>query len=301
MKFYNIIFIILICVHCIQKQNSFEDQRLLLSTLAIQPAGTPKSFGLNMLINNRIGRGCETRMGNLAADAYANKANATIGFFTSGGIRDDFGIKGTYANGIIPKGTIPTVDLIRKFLPFQGGNLLRLNIQAYRIKQALESASNRLNAKAERNTDDLDGDGPTHGNCWLNPNVSGSGRFFQLSNKFQIELNPSATPLVVSGSGAANTLRITTEGKRIIRIILDGILIYNNTSGDINSGWSSGTTSCTIKGIVFTSSAACNYYSLATDNFNTMEAIQTLPLIQICSKSVMMDQFKFWTQELLQT
>lgn len=267
MKFYFIFLIVLIHINCIQKQNSFEDQRLLLSALAVQPSGTPKSFGLNMLINNRIGRGCETRMGNLAADAYANKAGATIGFFTSGGIRDDFGIKGTYATGIIPKGTVPTVDLFKKFLPFQGGNLLRLNIQAYRIKQALESASNRLNSRGERNTDDLDEDGATHGNCWLNPNVSGSGRFFQLSNKFQIEINPSATALVVTGSGAANSLRVTTEGRRVIRIILDGILLYNNSSGDINSGWSNGTGSCTIKGVTFTSSAACNYYSLATDKF----------------------------------
>lgn len=267
MKSFMILLILILLNGCTQKQNEFEDKKLLLSTLSTQASGAPKSFGLDMLINNRLGRGCETRMGNLGADVYANRANAMIGFYAGGNIRDDFGIKGTYPNGIIPKGTIPTVALIKRFLPFQGGNLLRINIQAYRLKQALESSVGRLNSRAERNTDELDADGPTHGNCWLNPNVSGSGRFLHVSSKLQVEVNPTATAAVVSGSGASNTLRITTEGRRIIRIIIDGILIYNNSTGDINSGWSSGTSTCTIKGTQFIASAACNFYTAGVEKF----------------------------------
>jgi hypothetical protein len=108
---------------------------------------------------------------------------------------------------------------------------------------------------------------PTHGNCWLNPQSTGSGRFFQVSSKMQIEINPQASVIVVSGSAASNTLLITTEGKRVTRIIIDGVLLYNNSTGDINSGWSSSSTSCIIKGITFTSSAACNFYSLGVQKF----------------------------------
>jgi hypothetical protein len=267
MKFNSFIFgCFLLFNQCIQKQNPFEDKSFLLSTVATQASGTPKSFGLDILVNSRLARGCETRLGNLAADVNAYKANATIGFYNGGNIRDEQGIKTIYPTGIIPKGTVPTVELIRKFIPFTGG-LVRINMQAFRIKQALEAAAGRLNVKSERNTDDLDSDGATHGNCWLNPLLGGSGRFFQVSSKMQIELNPSATSTVASGTGASNTLLITTEGKRVTRIILDGILLYNNTTGDITSGWSNSTASCTIKGVTFTTSSACNFYSVGIPKF----------------------------------
>lgn len=264
--FYFLIYILFFLNACIQKQNEFDDKTILLSTLATQTSGAPKSFGLDLLVNSRLSRGCEMRLGNLLADSNAYKANATLGFYNGGNIRDEQGIKAIYPTGIIPKGTIPTLDLIRKFIPFTGG-LVRINMRAYRIKQALESASSRLNAQAERNTDNLDSDGPIHGNCWLNPQTTGSGRFFQLSSKMQIEINPSASTLVITGSAASNTLLITTEGKRITRIIIDGVLLYNNSSGDINSGWSSSTSTCTIKGITFTASAACNFYSVGVQKF----------------------------------
>lgn len=264
--FYILIHVLFFFPACIQKQNEFDDKTVLLSTLATQTSGAPKSFGLDLLVNSRLSRGCETRLGNLLADSNAYKANATLGFYNGGNIRDEQGIKAIYPTGIIPKGTIPTLDLIRKFIPFTGG-LVRVNMRAYRIKQALESASGRLNAQAERNTDDQDSDGPTHGNCWLNPQSTGSGRFFQVSSKMQIEINPQASVIIVSGSAASNTLLITTEGKRVTRIIIDGVLLYNNSTGDINSGWSSSSTSCIIKGITFNSSAACNYYSVGVQKF----------------------------------
>lgn len=263
---YILIQVLIFFTACIQKQNEFDDKTVLLSTLATQTSGAPKSFGLDMLVNSRLSRGCETRLGNLLADSNAYKANATLGFYNGGNIRDEQGIKTIYPTGIIPKGTIPTLDLIRKFIPFTGG-LVRVNMRAYRIKQALESASGRLNAQAERNTENQDSDGPTHGNCWLNPQSTGSGRFFQVSSKMQIEINPQASVIVVSGSAASNTLLITTEGRRVTRIIIDGVLLYNNSTGDINSGWSSSSTSCVIKGITFTSSAACNFYSLGVQKF----------------------------------
>lgn len=251
---------------CIQKQNEFEDKSFFLNALTTQVTGTPKSFGVNIPINSRLARGCETRIGNLTSEAIAYKANATLGIHNGGNIRDEQGIKAIYPDGIIPKGTIPTIDLVKKFLPFTGG-LVRVNMRAYRIKQALESAVGKLNIKAERSIENMDADGPTHGNCWLNPLTTGSGRFFQVSSKVQIELNPSALSAVVSGSGASNTLLITTEGKRVIRIFIDGILLYDNPTGEINSGWNAGSSSCTIKGINFTSSAACNFYSVGIPRF----------------------------------
>jgi 2',3'-cyclic-nucleotide 2'-phosphodiesterase (5'-nucleotidase family) len=105
---------------CIQKQNEFEDKSFFLSALTTQVTGTPKSFGVNIPINSRLARGCETRIGNLTSEAIAYKANATIGIHNGGNIRDEQGIKAIYPDGIIPKGTIPTIDLIRKFLPFTG-------------------------------------------------------------------------------------------------------------------------------------------------------------------------------------
>lgn len=266
MKFFllSIIFSFLLN-HCIQKQNDFEDRQTFLVTLI--STGAPKSFGLDLQINNRIGRGCETRVGNMTADAMAWKANALLGFYGSGSIRDDYGIKNSFPNAIIPKGTVPTLPLLKTILPFDGGDMLRTNMRAYRIKQALEHSVSRLNSQAERNTDNMDADGPTHGNCWLNPNVSGSGRFLQLNSKMQIEVNPTATASVVSGTGAARTLLVVTQGRRVTRIIIDGLLVYNNSTGDINSGWANGVSSCTIKGTMFTSSAACNFYSVGVEKF----------------------------------
>lgn len=266
MKFFIVgLIYILILSNCIQKQDNFEDKQAFLTPLI--SLGAPKSFGLDMLINNRLGRGCEARIGNLIADAIAWKGNASLGFYGAGSIRDDSGIKVIYPTGIIPKGTIPTLDLIKKVLSFQGGEILRINIQAYRMKQMLEHSVMRLNNQGERNTDQLDADGPMHGNCWLNPSVSGSGRFLQVSSKMLIEVKPTATASIVSGTAGAKDLQVTTEGNRIIRIIIDGLLIYNNPTGNINSGWNSGNSTCTIKGNTFTSSAACNFYSAAVEKF----------------------------------
>jgi hypothetical protein len=258
----------LILYSCIQK-NTFDDAALSLTGLIQIPAGStgiPKSFGSDMLIYSRLGRGCETRIGNLMADVVANRAKAELGLYNSGGIRDDFGLLNTYPNRIIPKGTVPSLALIRTFIPFRG-SLVKLNVRAFRLKQILESSVSRLNNKAERNVNDMDSDGATHGNCWLNPSVSGSGRFLNISNKLSIEVNPSATPLSVTGNGALNTLRITNEGKRITRIVINSLIIYNNPLGDMNSGWESGNDSCTIKGIQFTNSYACNYYTVAVQQF----------------------------------
>lgn len=264
----NILFAILVLFYaCIQKQNPFDDKSALVTVAVPQNSGTPKSFGLDLKIDSRLNRGCETRIGNLMADVFANKGNSTLGFYNGGAIREDFGLQSLYPNLIIPKGTVPSSDLLKKLFPLTGGNLVRINITAYRLKQALEVSVSKLNAKAERGTEDIDSDGPTHGNCWLNPNVSGAGRFLHVNSKMQIEINPSATAVVMSGSGTTNTLVISSEGKRVIRFFIDGVLLYNNTSGDITTGWSSGQSSCTIKGTTFTSSAACNFYTATIPKF----------------------------------
>lgn len=267
MKSYILLFLLLSSLFCTQKQNPFDDRSALVSVVNPLSSGTPKSFGLDLKIDSRLNRGCETRIGNLMADVFADKGNSILGFYNGGAIREDFGLQSIYPNSIIPKGTIPNSDLLKKLFPLTGGNLVRINLNTYRLKQALEVSVGRLNARAERGTDDIDSDGPTHGNCWLNPNLSGAGRFLHVSSKMQIEVNPVATAVVIGGSGTTNTLVITSEGRRIIKIIIDGILLYNNSTGDITSGWSAGQSSCTIKGITYSNSAACNFYSATIPKF----------------------------------
>lgn len=266
MKPFRLLFLLFfVFFQCTQKQSAFDDQVALLGALV--SIGAPKSFGLNMLIDNRINRACETRIGNFGADAYRDRGKAQIGFFSGGTIRQDFGILTTYPTGVIPKGTIPTFALMKQFLPFQGGNFLKVNLSAYRIKQALEVGMSRLNNSAERDIDGVDSDGPIHGNCWLNPQPSGSGRFLHVSSNIHIEVNPTATALVTSGSSSTNNLLVATEGNRIVKLSIDGILLYNNPTGSITSGWSAGSSTCTIKGTTFTNSAACTFFSASVEKF----------------------------------
>ncbi len=250
---------------CIHKKapppNLFALSNLVTTTTEVS-LGAPKSIGLNLVVDKRPwSRGCETRAGNLIADSYAWKGNADLGMINGGNIRDDQGVS------IIPKGTIPDTTTFGKFMIFANKiQLVRMN--AYRLKQALENAYRQLSTTMiASNADDLDEDGPQHGNCFSAG--SGSGRFMHLSSNIQVELKLSNSALtLVSGTSASlKNLKANNNGSRVVRIIIKGLVIYNNPSGTYNTGWATGDSSCTVRQTTFTNSAACNFYTVAVPDF----------------------------------
>ncbi len=271
---------ILICINliflllpgCTQKAAPLDDAtKLALAQLSQQSIGAAGSLGLDIRVDDRlIQRGCETRMGNLGADAFAWKAGADIGLIASGTIREDFG-----GPTIFPKGTVVTSDTFSKTIPF-GNTIMKIKLNGYRLKQVLESGASKLNAQGKRGTEDWDSDGAQHGNCWLTQNLSGAGRFFQISSRLAIEINPNGNDQLKSGTSTNNSLLVTREGTRITRISFDGVPIYYSSSGDISSGWYPGASSCTVKGVSFTSSTACSFYVVAADS-NQVSGSDTNP------------------------
>jgi hypothetical protein len=257
-------------INCIQSRDEL-NPIALTSLLGDLDEGAPGSIGLNLRINNRQwSRGCETRMGNLAANAYAWKTNSDVGLMGGGALRDSEGVD------IIPKGTIPTVTLFKQFIIFSN-QLTRVRIRAYRFKQAMEMSNNVLNNVGARNTENLDADGPQTGNCWLTGSPGGSGRFLHLSNRMSIEVNPTATAAAVSGTSGDRNIIFTNPGSRIVKIIFNGIILYNNSTGNINSnldgqagvpGWNRlPGENCVVNGVNFSNSAACRFITIGVDEF----------------------------------
>ncbi|HMW07073.1 MAG TPA: 5'-nucleotidase C-terminal domain-containing protein [Leptospiraceae bacterium] len=222
--------------------------------------GAPKSIGLDLVTNNRSwNRGCETRVGNLIADSFAWKANADIGTANGGNVRDDQNVP------TIKKGTIPDNTLFGKFLIFKN-QIYLTQINAYRLKQALENSNRQLTTtRIAASTDDNDVDGPQHGNCYSSG--SGSGRLLYVSSNLSVDVTVANTPMTVTGSAASNNLATGVTGARITRMFVKGVMIYNNPTGSFTSGWANGTSSCTVKQTSFTNSAACNQYTLASVDF----------------------------------
>ncbi|MCX8000336.1 MAG: 5'-nucleotidase C-terminal domain-containing protein, partial [Leptospiraceae bacterium] len=264
---YNLFFLFAIGnLFCIHKKapppSIFTLANIATTTTTSLSVGAPKSIGLNLVVDKRQWtRGCETRAGNLIADSYAWKGNADIGMINGGNIRDDQGVS------TIPKGTIPTIETFGKFMIF-ANNIQLVRMNAYRLKQALENAYRQLTTTMNAsNADDLDEDGPQHGNCFNAG--SGSGRFMQLSSNIQVELKLSNAPMtLVSGTSAANNnLKANNNGSRVVRMIVKGLVIYNNPSGTYDTGWASGSSSCTVRQTTFTNSAACNFYTVAVPDF----------------------------------
>lgn len=251
-------------VFCIHKKAPPPSLFALTDVATTTPVilGAPKSIGLNLVIDKRTwSRGCETRAGNLIADSYAWKGNADIGMINGGNIRDDQGVS------TIPKGTIPDDKTFGKFMIF-GNKIQLVRMNAYRLKQALENAYRQLNTTMiASNADDQDEDGPQHGNCF--GAGSGSGRFMQVSSNLQVELKLSNSPLtLVSGTSASNkNLKANNNGSRVVRIIIKGLVVYNNPTGTYDTGWAIGNSSCTVRQTTFTNSAACNFYTVAVPDF----------------------------------
>jgi hypothetical protein len=178
-----------------------------------------------------------------------------------GNIRDDQGVS------VIPKGTIPDNTTFGKFIIF--GNTIQLvRMNAYRIKQALENSYRQLNTTLiAANYDDLDADGPQHGNCY--GTGSGSGRFMHISSNWQIELKLSNAALtLVSGTSAGSkNLKANNNGSRVVRMIYKGLVLYNNPSGDYATGWATSSSSCTVRQTSFVNSAACDFFTVAVPDF----------------------------------
>ncbi|MCC5815736.1 MAG: 5'-nucleotidase C-terminal domain-containing protein [Leptospira sp.] len=264
------VIIIFFLFNCIQARDEL-NPIALASLLGDLDEGAPGSIGLDLRINNRQwSRGCETRMGNLAANAYAWKTNSDIGLMGGGALRDSEGVN------VIPKGTIPTVTLFKQFIIF-ANQLTRVRIRAYRFKQAMEMSNNVLNNIGDRNTDNLDIDGPQTGNCWLTGSPGGSGRFLHLSNRMSIEVNPTATAASVSGTSGDGNITFTNPGSRVVKIIFNGIILYSNPTGNINTnpdgqagvpGWNRlPGENCVVNGINFSNSAACRFITIGVDEF----------------------------------
>jgi hypothetical protein len=219
---------------------------------------TPKSGEIhtNLDLNHEWIRACETRTGNLFADAFAWASGSKIGFIASGAIRNDRGIE------ILNKGLVSGDDLV-KVLPFNNKVYL-IRLQGFRLKQNLETSASKLseNISAYRG-DDSDVDGSQHGDCFFS-NLEGGGRFLQVSSSLQILVNTKNQIQEVEGNAADNDLKVTTDGKRIVKISVDGLIIYENKTGDINSGWTEGAKSCKS----FTKSAACTFFTVSIGDFH---------------------------------
>lgn len=259
--YHSILFItILTSFHCIQKKAPPSNENILSLATSTNSIGAPKSIGLDLVTNKRAwNRGCENRVGNLVADSYAWKASADIGMVNGGNIREDQNVP------TIVKGTIPDKTLFPRFMIFKN-YVTTARINAYRLKQALENSNRQLNTtRALANTDDLDADGPQHGNCY--GAGSGSGRILFLSSNISVDVNLSNKAMTVSGSASSNNLKTNAQGARITRMTINGIMIYNDTTGSFTSGWASGTSSCTVRQTSFNKSAACNQYLIATVDF----------------------------------
>ncbi len=212
-------------------------------------------------------RGCETRIGNLTADAFASSGSADIGLGPGGNIRDDRGIT------VLNSGVVTAQDLLQVY-PFNG-KIYLVEMTAYRLKQALEGGVSKLGtALSAAGTDDQDADGRQHGDCYY-LGQSGSGRFLHVSSRLKIAIAPANQAQTISGSVNDSTLVVAAEGRRIARILIDDIAIYSNPAGNLNSGWAGGLNSCAPGagfhlGTSFSGSAACNLYRVAIPDFQAI-------------------------------
>jgi len=209
-------------------------------------------------------RGGETRAGNMIADAFAWKTNADIGFIAGGGIRSDRGIDKLDA------GTITAAQL-KKVMPWSS-DIYSIEMTAYRLKQSLEGSVTKLGTtKSASGADDHDVDGPQHGDCYYQ-STNGNGRFLHVSSRLNIVINVNNQVQEITGSTGDNSLIVSQEGKRIVKILIDNVAIYNNPTGAFHTGWVGGASSCAIGGGFyapnnFSSSAACNKYVVAISDF----------------------------------
>lgn len=226
----------------------------------LSAAGIPRVTGSAQVESNLNLRsdwmlGCETRMGNLVTDAFAAQTGSTIAVINGGAIRDDQGLD------FIPAGTVTGAQIAQTI--FFRDRVFQIRIAAFRLKQSLEEGVSRLGTTLTAlQSADADADGAQHGNCFFTQSA-GNGRFLHLSSNLQMDVRVSNQAQITSGSAASNSLQITTPGRRVVRLTVDGSTIYDNPDGDPSAGWSGGATSCS----AFTLSAACNSYVLALGDF----------------------------------
>lgn len=260
-----------ILIGCVQNRDEIAPLEAA-SLFQIAGLGEPGTIGLNLRLNIRAWtRGCETRMGNLGADAFAWKTNSNVGLINGGAIRDNI-------LDLIPKGTKSSIELFKQFITFSN-KLRRVRIRAYRLKQAMEGSVSRFNQPASpgpRATETMDEDGPQTGNCFTFES-SGSGRFFHISKDLSIEVNPYNIRQTVTGNVSNQNMTISTEGRRIIKLVYKGLVYFNNPTGEINTntdgqpgqfGWGRKLGSdCTVNNVTFTNSLACEFITVGLVDF----------------------------------
>ena len=257
---YFIIIIYSVFQFCFQKTNQAVSGAEAVTLIAAEGRGV---LGLDLRVGN-MGwtRGCETRMGNLIADAFAWKSGADIGFINGGAVRHDRGVD------LIAKGTVLSRTQLDSFMPFSN-TLIGVNLNGYRLKQALEGSVNKLQTgRTALSFDDNDSDGPQHGNCYGTVgDLDGSGRILLFNSRWRVEINPANSAQTITGTASDKSLKVASEGRRVTGIYFDGRMIYSNSSGDPASGWGTGKTSCTVKGSFFSLSQACSFYSTVLSDF----------------------------------
>ncbi len=220
---------------------------------------------------NSWNRRCETRLGNLIADAIKERGETQIGIMNGGGIRPLVpGDANNLAVNTLPKGEVTRDQVTLTILPFPN-KLTVIRLRGYRLKQMLEhSAAAITTTVTVTASDDHDADGATHGDCRANGSTGGgataSGGFLHFSKGFKVYYKPSNERRETNGQTGLNT-QLTTQGKRVVKIVLNNAVIYDNPGGDMGVGWVSGTSSCALGTTNFTNSMACTYFTLAVSDF----------------------------------
>ncbi|MCS6984833.1 MAG: 5'-nucleotidase C-terminal domain-containing protein [Leptospiraceae bacterium] len=240
---------------------------------------------------NNWNRRCETRLGNLIADAMKEIGGAQIGIMNGGGIRP---LVSSQPNNL-PLNTVPKGELTREqvntIFPFQN-KLTVIRLRGYRLKQMLEhSAAAVTNTVFATQDQDHDADGAVHGDCRTNGSGSGftaSGGFLQVSSGFKVHYKTANAMRVTNGATGLST-QINTQGSRVVKMVLNGITIYENPSGDFSTGWAQGPSSCTYKTTNFTNSAACSFFSLAVSDFYVDQGGDNYSMIAPASAEVASD------------
>lgn len=221
---------------------------------------------LNLLLEWQYA--CETRAGNMLADALAGSTGVDIAFINGGSVREDSGVD------YVPAGMLQRYK-VAQIVPFSN-DMLIIEVRAWRLKQILETSLSLLGTEISSPAEnDYDEYGAQHGNCFYDAVTTGSnGRFYHSSSALRYSGNLSGTAQKIStpDTGDSFSSYISQDGTRITRIEINDIVYYENSNGDPDDGWESGTESCTIErpagSTPFSSSRACDKLTILVNSFH---------------------------------
>lgn len=287
-SFFSLIAIALSCQNLIQS----EPENPMMSLQLAQGRDISGKILIDTAIHafNNWNRRCETRIGNLIADAMKEIGNAQIGLMNGGGIRPlDSTQSNNLAANTVPKGEL-TLQQVNTILPFQN-KLTVIRVRGYRLKQLLEHAAASVTTTVfATQADDHDADGPVHGDCRTNgsnPHTA-SGGFLHYSSGFKVHYKTSNAMRTTNGQTGLNT-QFTVQGQRVVKIVLNNVVLYDNPTGDMAAGWASAGSSCTFKTFNFTNSIACNFFTIAVSDFYVNSGGDNYSMIAPSSQEVAND------------